>query len=229
MEGLLELVRAEQNIYNIVFHEVIRQVTVSCAERGQLLEKLRSAGRVFKYWCYVVLPLKHCDIEKPVRVSKKAFFSQQPFVFVSLESATSRCLIESLGVWRLCTLSQWHSELWTAAWLKRSTTTSRPSSTSVCRCRCWWPLTSFTLLVSRCSALVCVFFSGPPSQWAVQNPREQFCGFPGGRPRSPAAHCGPAADSHQLRVRSQLLLNKSHDTFKPPSSLNRNLGLFVKN
>lgn len=47
MEGLLELVRAEQNIYNIVFHEVIRQVTVSCAERGQLLEKLRSAGRSF--------------------------------------------------------------------------------------------------------------------------------------------------------------------------------------
>lgn len=41
MEGLLEVVRAEQNIYNIVFHEVIRQVTVGCAERGQLLEKLR--------------------------------------------------------------------------------------------------------------------------------------------------------------------------------------------
>lgn len=47
MEGLLELVRAEQNIYNIVFHEVIRQVTVNCTERGQLLEKLRSAGRSF--------------------------------------------------------------------------------------------------------------------------------------------------------------------------------------
>lgn len=47
MEGLLELVRAEQSIYNVVFHEVIRQVTVSCAERGQLLEKLRSAGRSF--------------------------------------------------------------------------------------------------------------------------------------------------------------------------------------
>lgn len=31
----------EQNIYNTVFHEVIRQVTVSCAERGQLLAKLR--------------------------------------------------------------------------------------------------------------------------------------------------------------------------------------------
>lgn len=43
MESLLELVQAEQNIYNIVFHEVIRQVTVNCAERGQLLAKLRLA------------------------------------------------------------------------------------------------------------------------------------------------------------------------------------------
>uniref|UniRef100_A0A673CG03 Axonemal dynein light chain domain containing 1 n=1 Tax=Sphaeramia orbicularis TaxID=375764 RepID=A0A673CG03_9TELE len=41
MEGLLDLVRAEQNIYNIVFHEVIRQVSVGCVERGQLLAKLR--------------------------------------------------------------------------------------------------------------------------------------------------------------------------------------------
>ncbi|XP_044056087.1 axonemal dynein light chain domain-containing protein 1 isoform X2 [Siniperca chuatsi] len=41
MEGLLELVQVEQNIYNIVFHELIRQVSVSCAERGQLLAKLR--------------------------------------------------------------------------------------------------------------------------------------------------------------------------------------------
>lgn len=43
MERLLELVQMEQNIYNTVFHEVIRQVTVSCAERGQLLAKLRLA------------------------------------------------------------------------------------------------------------------------------------------------------------------------------------------
>ncbi|XP_034036003.1 axonemal dynein light chain domain-containing protein 1 isoform X2 [Thalassophryne amazonica] len=41
MQGLLELVRAEQNIYNVVFHELIRQVSVDCAERGQLLAKLR--------------------------------------------------------------------------------------------------------------------------------------------------------------------------------------------
>lgn len=34
----------EQHIYNTVFHEVIRQVTVSCAERGQLLAKLRLAS-----------------------------------------------------------------------------------------------------------------------------------------------------------------------------------------
>lgn len=44
MEGLLELVQVEQNIYNIVFHELIRQVSVGCAERGQLLAKLRSAA-----------------------------------------------------------------------------------------------------------------------------------------------------------------------------------------
>ncbi|XP_026861333.2 axonemal dynein light chain domain-containing protein 1 [Electrophorus electricus] len=41
MQGLLELVRVEQNIYNIVFHELIRQVSVECVERGQLLAKLR--------------------------------------------------------------------------------------------------------------------------------------------------------------------------------------------
>ncbi|KAL6108193.1 axdnd1 [Pungitius sinensis] len=41
MEALLELVKVEQNIYNVVFHEVIRQVSVGCAERGQLLAKLR--------------------------------------------------------------------------------------------------------------------------------------------------------------------------------------------
>ncbi|XP_047230046.1 axonemal dynein light chain domain-containing protein 1 isoform X4 [Girardinichthys multiradiatus] len=41
LEGLLELVKTEQDIYNIVFHELIRQVTVGCAERGQLLAKLR--------------------------------------------------------------------------------------------------------------------------------------------------------------------------------------------
>ncbi|KAG8003143.1 Axonemal dynein light chain domain-containing protein 1 [Nibea albiflora] len=41
MEGLLELVQVEQKIYNVVFHELIRQVSVNCAERGQLLAKLR--------------------------------------------------------------------------------------------------------------------------------------------------------------------------------------------
>ncbi|XP_051980150.1 axonemal dynein light chain domain-containing protein 1 [Xyrauchen texanus] len=41
MENLLELVRTEQSIYNIVFHELIRQVSVECAERGQLLANLR--------------------------------------------------------------------------------------------------------------------------------------------------------------------------------------------
>ncbi|KAJ8278742.1 hypothetical protein COCON_G00058080 [Conger conger] len=41
MEALLQLVRAEQDIYNTVFHELIRQVSVQCAERGELLAKLR--------------------------------------------------------------------------------------------------------------------------------------------------------------------------------------------
>ncbi|XP_052445295.1 axonemal dynein light chain domain-containing protein 1 [Carassius gibelio] len=41
IENLLELVQIEQNIYNIVFHELIRQVSVECAERGQLLAKIR--------------------------------------------------------------------------------------------------------------------------------------------------------------------------------------------
>uniref|UniRef100_A0A8V0Y7C5 Axonemal dynein light chain domain containing 1 n=1 Tax=Gallus gallus TaxID=9031 RepID=A0A8V0Y7C5_CHICK len=39
--GPSQLIKAEQNIYNIVFHELIRQVSVDCVERGQLLSKLR--------------------------------------------------------------------------------------------------------------------------------------------------------------------------------------------
>ncbi|NXI57737.1 AXDN1 protein, partial [Chloroceryle aenea] len=41
LHNALELMKAEQNIYNIVFHELIRQVSVDCVERGQLLSKLR--------------------------------------------------------------------------------------------------------------------------------------------------------------------------------------------
>ncbi|NXN26565.1 AXDN1 protein, partial [Nycticryphes semicollaris] len=41
LHNALELMKAEQNIYNIVFHELIRQVSVDCMERGQLLSKLR--------------------------------------------------------------------------------------------------------------------------------------------------------------------------------------------
>ncbi|MGH0121752.1 UNVERIFIED_CONTAM: hypothetical protein FKN15_050425 [Acipenser sinensis] len=41
MHKLLVLLKTEQNIYNVVFHELIRQVSVECAERGQLLSKLR--------------------------------------------------------------------------------------------------------------------------------------------------------------------------------------------
>ncbi|CAH1787293.1 unnamed protein product [Owenia fusiformis] len=41
MHNLLELIKKEQNIYNMVFHELIRQVTVDCQERGELLANLR--------------------------------------------------------------------------------------------------------------------------------------------------------------------------------------------
>ncbi|XP_037081646.1 uncharacterized protein LOC119102381 [Pollicipes pollicipes] len=41
VEKLVELVRAEQDVYNIVFHEIIRQVTVDCTERGEILSELR--------------------------------------------------------------------------------------------------------------------------------------------------------------------------------------------
>ncbi|KAM9542407.1 LOW QUALITY PROTEIN: axonemal dynein light chain domain-containing protein 1 [Guaruba guarouba] len=41
LHNMLELLKAEQNIYNILFHELIRQVSVDCVERGQLLSKLR--------------------------------------------------------------------------------------------------------------------------------------------------------------------------------------------
>ncbi|XP_075792966.1 axonemal dynein light chain domain-containing protein 1 isoform X3 [Pelodiscus sinensis] len=41
LHNVLEVLKVEQNIYNIVFHELIRQVSVDCAERGELLSKLR--------------------------------------------------------------------------------------------------------------------------------------------------------------------------------------------
>lgn len=41
---MLQLEKDEQSIYNKVFHELIRQVTVGCAERGQLLAKIRLAA-----------------------------------------------------------------------------------------------------------------------------------------------------------------------------------------
>lgn len=41
IHNLLELVKKEQNIYNVAFNEIIRQVTVECAERGELLANLR--------------------------------------------------------------------------------------------------------------------------------------------------------------------------------------------
>ncbi|XP_001488408.1 axonemal dynein light chain domain-containing protein 1 isoform X1 [Equus przewalskii] len=41
MHKLLHLLKKEQTIYNTVFHELIRQVTVDCADRGELLSKIR--------------------------------------------------------------------------------------------------------------------------------------------------------------------------------------------
>ncbi|GAB1597314.1 axonemal dynein light chain domain-containing protein 1-like [Argonauta hians] len=41
MHNLLELVKKEQDIYNVIFHEIIRQVSVDCLERGELLAEIR--------------------------------------------------------------------------------------------------------------------------------------------------------------------------------------------
>lgn len=41
IHNLLELIKKEQKIYDLVFAELIRQVSIGCVERGQLLAKLR--------------------------------------------------------------------------------------------------------------------------------------------------------------------------------------------
>nr|XP_055175523.1 axonemal dynein light chain domain-containing protein 1 [Nyctereutes procyonoides] len=41
MHELLHILKKEQTIYNTVFHELIRQVSVDCADRGELLSKIR--------------------------------------------------------------------------------------------------------------------------------------------------------------------------------------------
>ena len=41
MHNLVELIQKEQAIYNICFHELIRQVSVQCVERGELLANIR--------------------------------------------------------------------------------------------------------------------------------------------------------------------------------------------
>uniref|UniRef100_A0A8C9GMW7 Axonemal dynein light chain domain containing 1 n=1 Tax=Piliocolobus tephrosceles TaxID=591936 RepID=A0A8C9GMW7_9PRIM len=41
MHKLLHILKKEQTIYNTVFHELIRQVSVDCADRGELLSKVR--------------------------------------------------------------------------------------------------------------------------------------------------------------------------------------------
>lgn len=41
MHNLIHLVKKEQEVYNICFHELIRQVSVHCSERGALLAEVR--------------------------------------------------------------------------------------------------------------------------------------------------------------------------------------------
>nr|XP_054406632.1 axonemal dynein light chain domain-containing protein 1 isoform X7 [Pongo abelii] len=41
MHKLLHILKKEQTIYNVIFHELIRQVSVDCADRGELLSKVR--------------------------------------------------------------------------------------------------------------------------------------------------------------------------------------------
>ncbi|XP_037362276.1 axonemal dynein light chain domain-containing protein 1 [Talpa occidentalis] len=41
MHKLLYTMKKEQTVYNTVFHELIRQVSVDCADRGELLSKIR--------------------------------------------------------------------------------------------------------------------------------------------------------------------------------------------
>ncbi|KAI5168960.1 Axonemal Dynein Light Chain Domain-Containing Protein 1 [Manis pentadactyla] len=41
MHKLLHMLKKEQTIYNTVLHELIRQVSVDCADRGELLSKIR--------------------------------------------------------------------------------------------------------------------------------------------------------------------------------------------
>merc|ERR1712159_20611 len=41
MEALVKIIKKEQTIYDLVMHELIRQVTVECVERGELLSRLR--------------------------------------------------------------------------------------------------------------------------------------------------------------------------------------------
>lgn len=41
MHNLIEIMKKEQDIYNIIFHELIRQTTLECSERGELLQEIR--------------------------------------------------------------------------------------------------------------------------------------------------------------------------------------------
>lgn len=71
MHNLLELIKKEQNIYNTVFHEVIRQVRVANVHKTSMLLYLH----VFKKWktnsgyllrftstCYNEMPIFHTCI-----------------------------------------------------------------------------------------------------------------------------------------------------------------------
>lgn len=92
MESLLEVVQMEQHIYNTVFHEVIRQVTVSCAERGQLLAKLRLASML------KAPPGPSRFISKQSLEPERFFGGGSQLFILSPDSATSRSWRESPAV-----------------------------------------------------------------------------------------------------------------------------------
>ena len=62
MHKLLHILKKEQTIYNTVFHELIRQVSVDCADRGELLSKIRfellledPVSSWILYWNYIYI------------------------------------------------------------------------------------------------------------------------------------------------------------------------------
>jgi len=75
MHNLMEIVKKEQNIYDSIFYEIIRQVTVQCKERGHLLSKLRQR--------YADLMAR---IPRQVRVTKRIIFKICSGLYLELKA-----------------------------------------------------------------------------------------------------------------------------------------------